>query len=91
MKSPFAPNEILSSGTMRPEDLIPCFESALESAGIPFPTYEPAETDDGGVDQEEESWHLETLFDLLAEHAPEGCTFGANEGDGACYGFWTVG
>ena len=28
------------------------------------------------------------IFDILDSIAPEGCYFGALEGDGSCYGFW---
>lgn len=31
---------------------------------------------------------LDQMFDLLSDVAPEGCTFGSSEGDGACFGFW---
>ena len=31
---------------------------------------------------------LDTLFDLLDSYSPEGAYFGANEGDGASFGFW---
>lgn len=37
---------------------------------------------------EESSWDIESLFDLLEEYAPDGCYFGAHEGDGSDYGFW---
>lgn len=30
------------------------------------------------------------LFDLLNTLAPDGCTFSASEGDGACFGFFRV-
>lgn len=40
--------------------------------------------------QEQAAWILnEDIWNLLDSIAPEFCYFGANEGDGACYGFWT--
>ena len=30
------------------------------------------------------------LIDALSEVAPAECYFGANEGDGACFGFWQI-
>lgn len=45
---------------------------------------EPGYYDEGGLSGED----LETLTDLLGELAPPYCYFGANEGDGADYGFW---
>ena len=49
-------------------------------------------TDDGWregdywTEQASEDTHM--LFDILDSIAPEGCYFGALEGDGSCYGFW---
>lgn len=41
-------------------------------------------------DSEQASWILnEGICDLMDSIAPEFCYFGAHEGDGACYGFWT--
>jgi hypothetical protein len=36
-------------------------------------------------------WDLEALFDLLDELAPTGTGFGAHEGDGSDFGFWSLG
>ena len=40
---------------------------------------------------EQASEDTDLLFDILDAIAPEGCYFGALEGDGACYGFWPCG
>jgi len=41
-------------------------------------------------DQEQAGLILnEDIWDLMNGIAPEFCYFGAHEGDGACYGFWT--
>ena len=130
----------LSSATMRPEDLIPCFLAFLAAhAPQALPARTPymgvqclMHTDTGVIDSEAgwqdtylhataEEWGGETfedghlvpvirdydgewregdywseqasddlyqLFDILDSIAPEGCYFGALEGDGSCYGFW---
>lgn len=38
--------------------------------------------------KDQASEDLNTLFDALDSIAPEGCYFGAHEGDGSLYGFW---
>ena len=38
------------------------------------------------LEQADEDTH--ELFDILDAISPEGCYFGALEGDGSCYGFW---
>ena len=32
----------------------------------------------------------EDIFDILVEMSPKNTCFGANEGDGACFGFWST-
>jgi hypothetical protein len=100
MKTPDI-NESISSGTMRPQNLIPAFLDAVEAYAPdhytaimvqPFgfiPSYVQDEGDDSDWwDSEEASWKLDELFDILNEAAPEGCFFGSHPGDGSDYGFW---
>lgn len=43
-------------------------------------------------DQETVSFIInEDIWAVMNQIAPEGCIFGAHDGDGACYGFWRVG
>lgn len=82
----------ISSGTMRPEDLIPAFLSEIErldakrGAELRSTYSDVIEADD--YDSEDAAWLLDKLFDTLEELAPEGFYFGAHPGDGADYGFW---
>jgi hypothetical protein len=39
---------------------------------------------------ESHRWTVDAAFDWLAEHSPYGFCFGANEGDGSCFGFWAT-
>jgi hypothetical protein len=81
----------VSSGTMRPEDLIPAFASALESFAPEHELvkeatdYQP-DRSSGTVDYE--GPFVEALMDALDELAPPLTYFGTHEGDGADYGFW---
>ena len=85
----------LSEATMRPEDLIPCFVSALRII----------ENDNKGIieslvqieqDMEQEDYYegegcrhdLDYLFDMLDACAPDGYYFGSHPGNGSDYGFW---
>ena len=45
--------------------------------------------EDGAADSEAASEIVAELFDALDKHAPAGCSFGAHEGDGSDYGFWS--
>lgn len=88
-------NVSLSSATMRPEDLIPCFMSALriiesDNAEV-MASVEQMEQDmdkDGYFESEDTEFDLDYLFGLLEACAPDGFYFGAHPGDGADYGFW---
>lgn len=90
---------IISSGTLRPQDLLPAFLSeALANpekltrnearilAGIGEAASRP-ETDPYW-DTDLVQWDMEEVTDILAMLAPAGTYFGASEGDGACFGFW---
>lgn len=86
----------VSHGTLRLEDLIPCFAYLLEDLqenGEAEDIIDSAETwateDPEGSDYfERGGWILEDLFNALEEAAPPYCYFGANEGAGADFGFW---
>jgi|694.fasta_scaffold01666_43 hypothetical protein len=91
---------IVSSDTLRAEDLLPRFWTTAEQLAqvlqerIPANLLEPL-TLLVGEDSRETDWNddlaadtLAELFDLLQSWAPAGFSFGASEGDGACFGFW---
>lgn len=82
----------VSYGTLRPEDLIPAFFYELEAlapdkALALFNAHGCIDANDG-YDTEDADYLLEDLFEALDDLAPEGCYFGAIEGDGADFGFW---
>lgn len=94
----------VSTATLRAQDLLPKFLDALSvvapeayqqlmvpGAGFSaVPAHALEDEDDEWWQSEDCAWLLnEILFDALNEHAPEGYYFGAHEGDGACFGFWS--
>jgi hypothetical protein len=93
---------IVSSDTLRSEDMLPSYWSAVESlaqlAGkaSPIAAHTLADLERlVGEDSSEDAWDdelacqlLEELDSCLQELAPCGFYFGASEGDGACFGFW---
>ncbi len=84
----------ISTGTLRPQDLIPTFWCALdiidrEAARVLYTSrIDLRGEDDPWWDSEEAGSLLDELIDALNEHAPPYCYFGAHEGDGADFGFW---
>lgn len=85
---------VVSDGTMRSEDLIPKFLNVLKVYGKDvYDKYvgeNPEVLDLSAMDDETMGWVVDELFDKLNEIAPEGYSFGSQDGDGACYGFWSV-
>ena len=82
-----------SSGTMRPEDLIPCFMDALREVAtrddLKFLRDARARRDEYGYHETEDaSFDLDELFVRLDAHCPPYCYFGASDGGGADYGCW---
>jgi hypothetical protein len=90
----------VSSGTMRPEDLIPTFLAELDAlsnhnhnlikeVGERFnKSVDWGAAGDDYWEGEEAGYDLEALFDALGDLAPDYCYFGSHEGDGADYGYW---
>ena len=82
----------ISWGTLRPQDLIPRFAGVLAEMGELTPDEKTLVQEAQGLTDykaEQAAYVLDELFDALREHAPEGYYFGANEGDGADFGFWS--
>lgn len=85
----------VSSATRRPEDLIPAFTSELRDLGHRSKELTKIEKriarlseDDAYWQDEIAQWDLDSLFDMLQEHAKPYMYFGSYPGDGADYGFW---
>jgi hypothetical protein len=93
---------IVSCDTLRAEDLLPKFWSAAETLAVWRSEPIPADllaplTQLVGEDSSESDWSdaladqtLLDLFDLLQDWSPTAFSFGASEGDGACFGFWVT-
>jgi hypothetical protein len=87
---------IVSSGTLKTEDLLVSFWQTLESLSSEIPSSilsslerlvgEDSREED--YKEEEASELLLSLFELLSEASPSGFYFGSHPGDGALFGFW---
>lgn len=90
----------VSSGTMRNQDLMPDFIWELRNLGHRDKKLTVIQNrvntalngqygeDDAYFQDEESSYDLESLFDMLDQHSLPYMYFGAHPGDGADYGFW---
>lgn len=82
----------ISSGTMRPEDLIPKFLYILgqldKEVHDRIVRDFPEVVDEGDFEGEAADYCLDELYDALNECAPDYVHFSSHEGDGADYGFW---
>jgi hypothetical protein len=88
----------ISSGTMRPKDLIPTFAAELDylrnGTNRAHRSLACAarnlKLDAEGYYKDADAANeiLHDLFESLQEYAPAYAYFGASEGDGACYGFF---
>ena len=82
---------VISDGTLLDSDLFSAFISVLEEAD-PAAAKQTQEDWDAAVRDNDDgckSYIVQEMFDSLNNIAPDGCWFGASEGDGACFGFWT--
>jgi hypothetical protein len=88
-------------GTLHPKDLIPALLDELRAVApdayaqlvaMPFGPVPSHVQDEGDSsewwDSEDAAALLESLFEALTEHAPEGHYFGAHPGDGSDFGYW---
>lgn len=83
----------VSHGTMRSEDLIPEFCSELRYLGHRSKVLTEIERESekpGYYESEDSDYDLESLFDMLQDHALPYFYFGAHVGDGSDYGFWLI-
>jgi hypothetical protein len=81
----------VSEATMRPEDLIPAYTSELRSLGHRDRTLSQIERDmnkRGYYGAENCMYDLESLENMLQEHALPYMYFGSHPGNGSDYGFW---
>lgn len=91
---------LVSSATLRTEDLLPAFWTAAEQCAAMLerpldPELLATLERLVGEDSSEDAWDDAAAFDarlqledVLQDLAPAGCYFGSHEGDGACFGFW---
>lgn len=82
---------VISSGTLRPQDLIPAFIATLEALDPQFAGLAALHEQlkgDMDWDSEDTADLIADLMDGIHDALPEGWAFGTVEGDGACFHIW---
>lgn len=86
-------NQTVIHGTLLLEDLVEAFTDEYERIGGRSSNIQLFRShlllEEGESREDELHYDLEDLYELLNELAPEGTNFGAIEGDGSDFGFWT--
>ena len=80
----------VSEGTLRDEDLFDEFLWMAKSIRLSRDERQVVRTLEINVPQDEEALGeaVGKLTNILENHVPDYCYFGALEGDGACFGVW---
>jgi hypothetical protein len=87
----------VSEGTIKPQDLIPCFVDVLTAGGgkVSLSLWFSRGFREMIGDDDHDYWEsgacqadLDSLFDALDQIAPDYCRFSAHPDDGADFGFW---
>jgi len=86
----------ISEGTLRPQDLLDTFAYKLSKLADNHTDRRLADdaiklmhdVENDTADNTAVQDTLDDLMDRLSSYAPSYCYFGANPGDGACFGFW---
>jgi hypothetical protein len=86
-KPNYLPLGSVSSGTLRPEDLISAFLSTLEDVD-PQRASAMSKQYSAGDEIEDEDGFIAELEDALQDHCPPYTYFGGHPGDGADFGVW---
>lgn len=92
---------VISEGTLNDYDILLKVEDFLSTLEDPEARdwyllckvneiFKPSDNDNVAWYEEQLSFFMEDLWYYLNSIAPDGCYYGASEGDGACFGFFSM-